>query len=106
MIPMQVNRCSGAMLVCTAISAVLVKLEVGIFSTIDSNFKRVLRLGGGLHDGPDQAWSDGEQSLDFAEFDAMMAALQPWIELRAMASSEERLEQCEFALKCPGNGAI
>ena len=59
-----------------------------------------------VHPNPDQAWSDGEQSLDFAEFDAMMTALQPWIELRAMASSEEGLEQGEFALKCPGNGAI
>jgi 3-deoxy-7-phosphoheptulonate synthase len=35
-----------------------------------------------VHPNPDQAWSDGEQSLDFAEFDAMMAALEPWIELR------------------------
>ncbi len=59
-----------------------------------------------VHPNPDQAWSDGEQSLDFAEFDAMMTALQPWIELRAMASSEEGLEQGEFALKCHGNGAI
>ncbi len=59
-----------------------------------------------VHPNPDQAWSDGEQSLDFAEFDAMMTALQPWIELRAMTSSEEELEQGEFALKCPGNGAI
>jgi len=27
----------------------------------------------------------------------MMTALQPWIELRAMASGEEGLEQDEFA---------
>ncbi len=59
-----------------------------------------------VHPNPDQAWSDGEQSLDFAEFDAMMTALQPWIELRAMASGEEGLEQREFALKCTGDGAI
>ena len=59
-----------------------------------------------VHPNPDQAWSDGEQSLDFAEFDAMMTALQPWIELRAMASGEEGLEQGEFALKCTGDGAI
>jgi len=59
-----------------------------------------------VHPNPDQAWSDGEQSLDFAEFDAMMTALQPWIELRAMASGEEGLEQGEFALKRTGDGAI
>lgn len=35
-----------------------------------------------VHPNPDKAWSDGEQSLDFAEFDAMMASLAPWIELR------------------------
>jgi 3-deoxy-7-phosphoheptulonate synthase len=35
-----------------------------------------------VHPNPAKAWSDGEQSLDFAEFDAMMAALAPWIALR------------------------
>jgi 3-deoxy-7-phosphoheptulonate synthase len=35
-----------------------------------------------VHPTPNQAWSDGDQSLDFCEFDAMMAALQPWIGLR------------------------
>jgi 3-deoxy-7-phosphoheptulonate synthase len=35
-----------------------------------------------VHPDPDQAWSDGEQSLDFAEFDAMMDDLAPWIALR------------------------
>ena len=55
---------------------------------------------------PDREWSDDEQLLDFAEFDAMMTALKLWIELRANASSQERLEEREFALKCPANGAI
>jgi|GEM_PF-4463708 len=59
-----------------------------------------------VHPNPDQARSDGEQSLDFAGFDAMMTALQPWIELRAMASGEDGLEQGEFALKRTGDGAI
>lgn len=36
-----------------------------------------------VHPNPDKAWSDGEQSLDFAEFDTMMAALRPWIALRS-----------------------
>ncbi|HUB52965.1 MAG TPA: 3-deoxy-7-phosphoheptulonate synthase [Terracidiphilus sp.] len=35
-----------------------------------------------VHPDPDTAWSDGDQSLDFAEFDAMMAGLAPWIALR------------------------
>jgi len=35
-----------------------------------------------VHPDPDKAWSDGEQSLDFVEFDGMMAALKPWIALR------------------------
>ncbi len=29
-----------------------------------------------VHPNPDKAWSDGEQSLDFAEFDEMMASLE------------------------------
>lgn len=36
-----------------------------------------------VHPDPDHAWSDGQQSLDFDEFDAMIAALAPWIELRS-----------------------
>jgi 3-deoxy-7-phosphoheptulonate synthase len=39
-----------------------------------------------VHPHPEQAWSDGEQSLTFAEFDAMMADLAPWCELRAVRS--------------------
>ena len=32
-----------------------------------------------VHPNPDRAWSDGEQSLDFAGFDAMMYGLEPWL---------------------------
>jgi 3-deoxy-7-phosphoheptulonate synthase len=35
-----------------------------------------------VHPHPEKAWSDGEQSLDFAGFDAMMDGLEPWLELR------------------------
>jgi 3-deoxy-7-phosphoheptulonate synthase len=35
-----------------------------------------------VHPNPDKAWSDGEQSLDFAGFDDMMADLDPWLALR------------------------
>jgi 3-deoxy-7-phosphoheptulonate synthase len=35
-----------------------------------------------VHPHPEKAWSDGEQSLTFAEYDAMMADLAPWCALR------------------------
>lgn len=35
-----------------------------------------------VHPNPDKAWSDGEQSLDFVGFDAMMEDLKPWLALR------------------------
>ena len=38
-----------------------------------------------VHPHPDQAWSDGEQSLSPDDFDAMMLDLAPWRELRARA---------------------
>ena len=45
-----------------------------------------------VHPDPDNAWSDGDQSLDFAEFDEMMFDLYPWIALRAlMLRDPERL---------------
>jgi len=37
-----------------------------------------------VHPNPDDAWSDGDQSLDFAGFDAMMKSLDPFIELRRL----------------------
>lgn len=36
-----------------------------------------------VHPHPDEAWSDGEQSLTFEEFAGMMSDLAPWCELRA-----------------------
>jgi 3-deoxy-7-phosphoheptulonate synthase len=36
-----------------------------------------------VHPHPENAWSDGEQSLTFAEFGTMMADLAPWCALRA-----------------------
>jgi 3-deoxy-7-phosphoheptulonate synthase len=37
-----------------------------------------------VHPNPAKAWSDGEQSLDFAAFDEMMADLEPWLALRTV----------------------
>jgi 3-deoxy-7-phosphoheptulonate synthase len=45
-----------------------------------------------VHPDPDKAWSDGEQSLNFAEFDAMMASLEPYVALRKMAIEARALE--------------
>ena len=42
-----------------------------------------------VHPNPDTAWSDGEQSLNFAEFDSMMTALDPWIALREIMLRED-----------------
>jgi 3-deoxy-7-phosphoheptulonate synthase len=38
-----------------------------------------------VHPDPDHAWSDGEQSLSFAEFDDTMASLESYIALRGNA---------------------
>lgn len=45
-----------------------------------------------VHPNPEKAWSDGEQSLDFAEFDQMMASLAPYIALRGALVSAPALE--------------
>lgn len=39
-----------------------------------------------VHPDPAKAWSDGDQSLDFAGFDEMMSAINPYIALREIAS--------------------
>ena len=44
-----------------------------------------------VHPNPEKAWSDGEQSLDFTDFEEMMAMLEPYIELRS-ASVGKTLE--------------
>jgi 3-deoxy-7-phosphoheptulonate synthase len=44
-----------------------------------------------VHPNPDKAWSDGAQSLDFAEFDEMMVALRPWLALRRQEIERHRL---------------
>lgn len=41
-----------------------------------------------VHPNPEKAWSDGEQSLDFASFDDMLVSLEPFIELRERAFHE------------------
>lgn len=50
-----------------------------------------------VHPDPDKAWSDGEQSLDFEGFAAMMTALGPWISLRETSLHEEKLDECDKA---------
>lgn len=41
-----------------------------------------------VHPNPDKAWSDGDQSLDFAGFDDMMASLDPYLALRGLTLGE------------------
>ncbi len=40
-----------------------------------------------VHPCPEQAWSDGPQSLRFEEFDQMMADIQPYVKLRQRYSA-------------------
>ena len=42
-----------------------------------------------VHPNPDKAWSDADQTLNFAEFDEMMASLDPYIALRSPISIRE-----------------
>jgi 3-deoxy-7-phosphoheptulonate synthase len=41
-----------------------------------------------VHPNPEKAWSDGDQSLDFAGFDDMMTMLDPYLSLRRLALSD------------------
>jgi 3-deoxy-7-phosphoheptulonate synthase len=45
-----------------------------------------------VHPTPEKAWSDGEQSLSFAEFDEMMLSLEPYITLRGAVAPTRTLE--------------
>jgi 3-deoxy-7-phosphoheptulonate synthase len=40
-----------------------------------------------VHPNPDRAWSDGEQSMDFAGFDEMMDGIEPFLALRRLERS-------------------
>ena len=53
-----------------------------------------------VHPNPAKAWSDGEQSLNHAEFDAMMASLDPYLSLRRRALRDnELLHRMDFELE-------
>lgn len=45
-----------------------------------------------VHPHPEKAWSDKEQTLNFAEFDAMMNSLEPYLALRAPQVVRETME--------------
>jgi 3-deoxy-7-phosphoheptulonate synthase len=42
-----------------------------------------------VHPNPAKAWSDGEQSLDFTEFEEMMASLNPYLALCVLSAHEQ-----------------
>jgi 3-deoxy-7-phosphoheptulonate synthase len=44
-----------------------------------------------VHPNPDKAWSDGEQSMDFAGFDEMMDGIEPYLALREQRASQGRV---------------
>jgi 3-deoxy-7-phosphoheptulonate synthase len=44
-----------------------------------------------VHPNPDKAWSDGEQSMDFAGFDEMMDGIEPYLALRGQTNSRGRV---------------
>jgi 3-deoxy-7-phosphoheptulonate synthase len=53
-----------------------------------------------VHPDPETAWCDGDQSLNFKEFDTMMTSLAPWIALREdemRASAASDLDAAEVA---------
>jgi 3-deoxy-D-arabino-heptulosonate 7-phosphate (DAHP) synthase len=41
-----------------------------------------------VHPTPEKAWSDGEQSLDFDDFDEMMSSLEPYIAMRGLMHND------------------
>jgi 3-deoxy-7-phosphoheptulonate synthase len=51
-----------------------------------------------VHPNPAQAWSDGAQSLEFAEFDGTMAAIEPWVALRGFERGASLRETDEMQL--------
>ena len=46
-----------------------------------------------VHPNPDKAWSDADQTLNFAEFDEMMASLEPYIALRPVCAPAHEIER-------------
>ncbi len=54
-----------------------------------------------VHPNPDKAWSDADQTLNFAEFDEMMASLDPFLALRPVrVPAHER--ECSRAMEAVG----
>ncbi len=48
-----------------------------------------------VHPNPAEAWSDGEQSMDFPGFTAMMADLEPWIALHDARLHEQNPSEAQ-----------
>ena len=52
-----------------------------------------------VHPSPVEAWSDGEQSLDFEAFDALMESLEPYLSLRGPGQHERQHARRGAALR-------
>ena len=46
-----------------------------------------------VHPDPEKAWSDGDQSLNLDEFDAMMVELEPWKALRGTTRRDDLFDR-------------
>jgi 3-deoxy-7-phosphoheptulonate synthase len=51
-----------------------------------------------VHPNPEKAWSDGEQSLDFAGFDSMMDSIEPYLALRSLSMPSKEARRRERTL--------
>lgn len=51
-----------------------------------------------VHPNPDKAWSDGDQSLDFAGFDSMMDSIEPYLALRSLSMPSKEARRRERTL--------
>jgi 3-deoxy-7-phosphoheptulonate synthase len=49
-----------------------------------------------VHPDPDKAWSDGEQSLDFGNFDEMITSLEPYVAVRRGLLDREHAGACSM----------
>jgi 3-deoxy-7-phosphoheptulonate synthase len=58
-----------------------------------------------VHPEPEKAASDGEQSLTFEQFDAMMADLEPYLRLRGMATDPPKRPEKGRLNGAPGERA-
>src|SRR5271166_3374976 len=101
-IPVEVNRCPRAMLVCIAISTVFVQLKVGIFATVDTNLQRLFRLRCRLYDRTQghyaarlyKDWNSVQRSICCDRFSPAMSLPRPEINPVAARRQSDASARC------------